>query len=98
MKRIGLTEAIMALRSELTESVRAAAREELRFEVGQITLELQIEVERSIEGGGGVKAWVVEIGGKGSRTLKNTHTVTIPLKPVGQHGGPVLTGSEEAPE
>jgi hypothetical protein len=98
MEPIGLKEAIRALRMELSESILAAGGEALRFEVGQISLEFQVEVERTVEGSGGLKFWVVELGGKGSRSLTNTHTITIPLKPVRQNGEPVLTGSDEIPE
>jgi hypothetical protein len=42
MEPIGLKEAIEALRTELSQSILAAADEELRFEVGQINLEFQV--------------------------------------------------------
>lgn len=98
MERIGLKEAIEMLRVELSESIAAATDEKLRFEVGQITLEFQVEVERSVEGSGGVKFWVVELGAKGSHGSTHTHKITIPLTPVGQTPGPVLTGSDKAPQ
>jgi hypothetical protein len=40
-RRIGLQEAIAALRAELIESVIASQGERLRFEVGEITMEFQ---------------------------------------------------------
>ena len=46
MEPIGLQDAIEALRKELSASIVAAADEELRFEVGQITIEMQVAVER----------------------------------------------------
>jgi len=97
MEPIGLKEAIGALRMELSESILAAGEEALLFEVGQIALEFQVEIERTVEGSGGLKFWVVELGGKGSRSVTNTHTITIPLKPV-IDGGPVLTGGNKSPE
>jgi arginine deiminase len=64
--RIGLQETIAALRKELVESIIASQAKGLRFEVGEITMEFHIEVERSteIKGGakGGIKIWVVELG------------------------------------
>jgi hypothetical protein len=51
-----------------------------------------------MEGSGGIKFWVVELGGKGSDSTTTTHKITIPLKPVRKNGGPVLTGSEDIPE
>lgn len=95
--RIGLQEAIAALRSELIESVVASYAEQLRFEVGQITMEFQIEVERSAEGKGGIKFWVVELGASGTSKDKYVHKVVIPLKPVRADGMPILTGSVEKP-
>ena len=98
MERVGLKETVAALRTELSDSIAAAAEEKLRFEVGTINLEFQVEVERTAEGSGGIKFWVVELGGKISRKSATTHTVTISLKPVSQDGRPVLTGSAVAPQ
>lgn len=98
MERIGLREAIAALRGELIESIVAAQGERLRFEVGEVVMEFQVEVEQSVEGKGGIKFWVVEMGGGGSNKDKATHKVTVPLRPVRADGKPVLTGSEDVPE
>jgi len=92
MERIGLKDAIAALRTELGESILAASDEEFRFQVGEISLEFKVEVERTSEVSGGIKFWVVEAGGKGSLASTTTHTVIIPLKPVTVDGRPVLTG------
>ena len=98
MERIGLKEAIGALRQELGESILAAVEEQLRFEVGQITLEFQVVVERSVEGSGKLKFWVLELGGKGAQSNSQRHTVMIPLTPILPGGGPVLTGSSDIPQ
>lgn len=93
MKKIGLKEAIGALRTELSEAMKDAANEQLRFEVGEINLEFQVELERAVEGSAGIKFYVVELGGKGSATTSTTHTVKIALKAVDSDGEPILTGS-----
>ncbi len=99
MAQIGLKEAIAALRQELIESIVAAQGEKLRFEVGEVMMEFHVEVERSVEGKGGIKFWVVELGGGAGSKDKAIHKVTIPLKPVRQDGRPVLTGdTDEVPE
>ena len=98
MEPIGLKEAIGALRKELSESIMAAADEKLRFEVGEIILEFEVEVERTDEISSGIKFWVVELGATDSLKSTHTHTITIPLKPMSQQGGPVLTGSDSIPE
>jgi hypothetical protein len=97
MERIELRQALGALRAELSDSIMAAVDEKLHFEVGTIDLEFQVEVERTAEGSAGVKFWVLELGGKGSRTSTKTHAVTISLKPVSQDGGPVLTSGKVVP-
>jgi len=98
MNRIELKDSIAALRKELIESILAAQGEGLRFEVGEVTMEFHVEVERSVESKGGIKFWVVELGAGGTDKDKAIHKVTIPLKPVRADGRPVLTGGSEVPE
>ena len=95
--RIGLEEMIAALRRELIASIVASQGEGLRFEVGEVTVEIHVEVERSANVKGGIKFWVVELGGSDGRKDKSIHKVTIPLKPLRRDGKPVLTGSDEVP-
>jgi hypothetical protein len=97
MASIGLKEAVEALRAELNASILAAGNESLRFEVGQITMEFQVGIERTSEGSGGIKFWVVELGGKVGDKSTEIHKVTIPLQPM-RDGRPVLTGSDEIPK
>jgi hypothetical protein len=97
MGPIGLREAVAALRADLSASIRDSAGEDLRFEVGEITLQLQVEVERVAEGRAGIRFWVVDVGGGGSRSTRSTHVVTVPLRPRTGTGAPVLTGSGDAP-
>jgi hypothetical protein len=98
MPRIELKDSIAALRQEIIESIAASQGEGLRFEVGQIMMEFNVEVERSVEGKGGIKFWVVELGAGGGTKDKVIHKVTIPLKPIRYDGKPVLTGSDDVPE
>ncbi|MEM7796465.1 MAG: trypco2 family protein [Cyanobacteria bacterium P01_C01_bin.118] len=94
-QRIGLQEAISALRTELIASVVASQGERLLFAVGEITMEFQIEVERNIEANGGLKFYVVELGAKGTEKAKDVHKVVIPLRPIRVDGKPVVTGSDD---
>lgn len=97
-KKIGLPEAITALRSELMKSVFESKGEPIRFEVGEISMEFQIEMERSAEAKGGIKFWVVEFGGGGTIKKTDVHKVVIPLKPIrAKDGKPVYTGSDDVP-
>ncbi len=46
MERISLKDSIAALRQEITEVILASQGEVLRFEVGEVTLEFQVEIEK----------------------------------------------------
>ncbi|MBW4685607.1 MAG: hypothetical protein KME40_11040 [Komarekiella atlantica HA4396-MV6] len=96
--RIGLEETIAALRREIIASIVASQDERLRFEVGEVTVEFHVEVERSADVKGGIKFWVVGLGGSSGTKDKSIHKVTIPLKPLRRDGKPVLTGSDEVPK
>jgi Trypsin-co-occurring domain 2 len=91
---IPLATAIRALRSELVEAARQGAGEEVRFAMGPVELELQVEVSKEAGGEAGIKFWLVSIGGKGSRTSATTHTVKLSLTPVSSTGDDVVVASE----
>ena len=77
-----MASAIEALRGELVEAVRSGEDEEFRFELGAVELELQVAVEKKAEGQAGIKFWLVSLGGGGSRSVGDTHTVKVSLTPV----------------
>jgi hypothetical protein len=60
----------------------AGEGEELRFALGPVELELQVEA--ASEGGGeaGIKFWLVSATAKGGRSSRSTHTVRLSLTPV----------------
>ena len=98
INKVGLRETLEALRVELSKSILASEGEQIRFEVGDIELEFQFVVEQSKEGKGGLKFWVVEMGGGGTNKDTITHRIKIPLKPIGKDGKPVLTASDDIPD
>ncbi len=98
MQKIGLKEALEALRAELSESILLSEGKEVRFEVGEIELEFQIAIEKTAEGRGGIKFWVVELGGGTTAKDTTVHKVKIPLKPIWKDGSPVWTGSADRVE
>ena len=63
-QNLGLKETLEALRVELSESILVSEGKQIRFEVGEIELEFQVVVDKSTEGKGGIKFWVVEMGGE----------------------------------
>jgi hypothetical protein len=62
-------------------------------------MEFQVGVTRTREGKGGLKFWVLELGGAGSRSAAETQTVTPRLRPVLADGRPVEIArpQEESP-
>src|SRR3954452_11975714 len=79
---VPLASAVEALRRELVVALEAGRGEEVRFALGPIELEFQVEVSREAGGEAGIKFWVVALGGKGSRSSGATHTVRLSLSPV----------------
>jgi len=79
---IPLATAIRVLREQLQDAVRAGEGEELRFALGPVELELQVEAAHEGGGEAGIKFWLVSIGAKGGRSSSTTHTVRLSLTPV----------------
>lgn len=96
---IPLSRAIQALRRELVAAVQEGEDQEVRFALGPIELEFQVELSREAGGEAGIKFWVVSLGGKGSRTSGTTHTVRLSLSPVlASEAGrdiPLVVGSDQ---
>jgi hypothetical protein len=87
--RIALTDAVSELRSELERAITEAQGARLKFEAIDVTMQFHVGVTRSREGSGGLKFWVLELGGGLARTDTETQTVTLNLKPVLADGRPV---------
>jgi hypothetical protein len=87
--KIPLAEAIRALREELAQAVREGQDEEVRFQVGPVDLEFQVEISKEASGQAGVAFWLITVGGGGRRSSTRAHTVKINLQPVDLQGSPV---------
>lgn len=86
---MGLAEAVQALRMELTAAMTAGQGERVRFELGTVEMEFLLEMSKEQGLEGGVKFWVVTLGGKSSTTSGLTHRVTLQLTPKGPTGEPL---------
>ncbi len=87
MEKIGLVETIDALRSELAAAVEKAQGQEIQFPIGSVQLEFQVGVTLGVEGKGGVKFWVLELGASGSYANESVQKVTLNLEaPVDSEG------------
>jgi hypothetical protein len=76
---IPLVETIEALRAQLSEAVSSGADQEIQFPVDGVELEFHVGVTRSVEGNGGVRFWVVELGASASYEVESIHKVSVHL-------------------
>ncbi len=81
MEKIELAQLIQDLRSELSAARAASVTSDLRFEIGNIDLELSVAVSR--EGGPSAKVrfWVVEAGGSAKLGASTTQKIRLTLVP-----------------
>ena len=93
---IGLPEAIRSLRAQLSEAMREGAGEALRFRVGPVELEFEVQMTREAGVEGGVKFWVVSVGAKGSMSAATTHRLKISLQPQTPEGEDAMVAEEVA--
>jgi hypothetical protein len=86
MKGIGLKEMIIALRKELLDAQKEGVQRDLKFNVEQI--EMEVELVTTKEGGaeGGVKFWVYSADMKASLGETRTHRLKLKLKPESNDG------------
>ncbi|MFE5898657.1 MULTISPECIES: trypco2 family protein [unclassified Streptomyces] len=78
---IGLAEAVQQLRAELEAAMSEGAESQLRFELGPIELEFQVDLRRTGGVDGSLRWGVVSLGGKKERSSGSGHRVTLVLNP-----------------
>ena len=93
---ITLTEAVRGLRAQLEQAIAEARDAHLKFATSEVTMEFQVGITRAAEGRGGLKFYVLELGGNVSRSEVETQTVTLKLRPV-LDDGPVEIAGEQSP-
>jgi hypothetical protein len=95
--RIGLSQAIAGLRAELSAARREGEGADVRFAVGEIEVELNLEFGWSREVGGGFKLLsFVDLSGKAGATDKTSHKVKIKLTidPTGNPSAGVISDAD----
>jgi hypothetical protein len=90
--------AIEQLRAQLEKAQEEGAGKPLRFVMNSVEVELGIIFKSEAEGGGGIKAWFLDISGKAKTGDEKTHNVKLVLQPVGRDGKPTLVSDEEHEE
>lgn len=78
---VPLSAAIAALRDELTQAWWDGQHRSVRFKPSPVELTLQVAVTREGKGTGGVRWWLIELGGEVSRQSAATQTVKVTLEP-----------------
>ncbi|MEU9339383.1 trypco2 family protein [Streptomyces sp. NPDC048290] len=97
---LDVADAIALIRGQLVEAQRRMADEGhdgVLFSVGEVTLEIGLELTRAKSVGGGLRFSVVSADGRADRARRATHTVTVTLNPQGPDGAP-LPVSDFEPE
>jgi Trypsin-co-occurring domain 2 len=87
--QIELVDAMRALRAEIERAMTEAEEQQLKFEAMDLKMEFRVGVTHSAEASGGLKFWVLELGGKGAISSETVQTVTLSLKPILADGRPV---------
>jgi Trypsin-co-occurring domain 2 len=99
MPDIELSDLIENLRVELSRARQAGKGDELRFEVGQVELELSVGVTKEGGASGGIRFWVIEVGGEAKAASAATQRMKLTLTPQLAGGGKALiTGEAEVGE
>jgi hypothetical protein len=78
---IGLAEAIGKVRTELAAARLEGEGEDLRFRLGEVHLQFEVQLTREGGGEAGIKLWVVSVGAKAGVTSGQTQTVTVSMVP-----------------
>jgi hypothetical protein len=79
MQRLGLAQTITAIRDELVTAMKSATDADFRFPVEGVVLEFNVAVEKSVDAHGGVRVWVLDIGGAGGYKSEEIQKVTVSL-------------------
>ncbi|WP_295393003.1 trypco2 family protein [uncultured Thiodictyon sp.] len=94
LDKIELAEMLAELRAQLLAAQSEGAGKDLKLEISDVEIEVQIETTKKADGKGGVKFWVynAEAGVSGSEAM--THRLKLKLRPTGPNGeAPVRVGA-----
>lgn len=95
MESLGLVDVLNELRRELATAAQSVASEEVQFPVGEVTVQLQVGVTQSTDVNGGVRFWVLGIGGSHEHARESGHTITVELgPPIDSKGQPIKVASD----
>jgi Trypsin-co-occurring domain 2 len=78
---LDLADAVGLLRDQVAEAQQRAAGQPVRFALGEVTVELEVELERTGGLGGGLRWGVVSADARGERSRRSAHRVTVTMTP-----------------
>ncbi len=90
MNGMGLADAICDIRQELSRAREAAEDQSLKFSIGTVELELEMELQASLGGKADFKWVVVSIGGEAKGQSTTKHKIKLTLNPVTEDGHDLL--------
>ncbi|WP_301128853.1 trypco2 family protein [Streptomyces cacaoi] len=101
LQGLDLADAIALLRDQVAEAQERIAdpsgegHREVLFTLGEITLDLGLELTGTQGVDGGLRWSVLSLGGRKDSGTKTTHSVTVKLQPHRPGGGDVDVSDEE---
>jgi hypothetical protein len=87
---VPIATAIRELRAQLEAAQMEGTGKALRFLAKSVEVELSIVYKSGTEGGGGFKAWFLDLSAKATSGQESTHKLKLVLEPVGPDGTSVL--------
>lgn len=94
---VTIAEAIKQLRTQLIDAQLAGKDAALQFWAKSVEVELSVVYKTAVEGGGGVKAWFLDLSARASRGEESGHKVKLVLEPLLGADGKVLVSGAAAP-
>ncbi len=103
MATIPIASAIQSLRQEIVAAMQQAQDEDMKFELGDIELEFQVQISQAQTDGigakGGLSIGVVSLEASGKedkqRSKASTHRVKLTLKPTKADGSSFKVSSDD---
>ncbi len=95
MDKIPLSNLIVELRRQLEEAQRQGQDQDIRFQIEDVELELQ--VTSSLEGGAkaGFKLWVIDAEATGKAVEQSVQKIKFKLKPMDTEGRPIDVSDDD---
>ncbi|MFD0683535.1 trypco2 family protein [Actinomadura fibrosa] len=85
-----LVQAIDALRAQLTAAVERSEGQRVRFELGDVEIQLSVSITHDAKAEGKVKVYVLGLGASASESSTTAQTLKVTLKPIDTKTGRAL--------